>query len=424
MNKMNRFKAGLVAIAALTLPVLTNGCGDDGPLGGGNALCCNENDFKIGGTVTGSLSGNAQAQVAAQAVADFAGIASAAVDDITSACRSIAQDLDAAKAEQDAAEAQTDRRARLKAWCELAIKQVGTVKAVATANGQLTISLVVEGPQCSASISAKASCEGKCDVSGKCDIKANPPKCTGGKLEIACKGSCTAMAGATVSCEGQCMGNCSGECTAQGGVQCQGECEGTCEGAGGAGTSGVDATGKCTGTCKGTCKATAPSVMCQGSCKGSCSASCQASANASVKCDGMCSGEFEPLRCEGGKLEGGCNVEAKCKANCDASVSAKAECTPPRVTYALTGGASASVEAVAAFGRLKATFEANLPLVFSFLGRLDGMVDVGGSLAGNIEGLTDIKLVCIPVVAKAASEGFADVQASFEFAGKITTSAK
>src|SRR5690606_32941577 len=141
--------------------------------------------------------------------------------------------------------------------------------------------------------------------------------------------------------------------------------------------SGVNAEGKCEGTCKGTCKATAPNVQCTGSCNGSCSAKCQASAGASVKCDGTCDGEFEPLKCSGGKLEGGCQVEAKCEGNCDASVKAKAECRPPSIT--ITASGTANVEA---FGRLKATLEANLGIVAAFEARLKGMLEISASFSG------------------------------------------
>src|SRR5687767_6167025 len=95
MNKMNRFKAGLAVAAALALPVLTNGCSDDGS----NPLCCNE--FKAGATITADIGGSAQSQVAVQALADFSGIAGAAIDDITTACRGIATDLDATPADKD-----------------------------------------------------------------------------------------------------------------------------------------------------------------------------------------------------------------------------------------------------------------------------------------------------------------------------------
>ena len=52
--------------------------------------------------------------------------------------------------------------------------------------------------------------------------------------------------------------------------------------------------------------------------------------------DAGCDGDFEPLKCEGGELKGGCSVDAKCEANCDASVSATrsarscSDCSRPR----------------------------------------------------------------------------------------------
>ncbi|MDB4993753.1 MAG: Tryptophan synthase alpha chain, partial [Myxococcaceae bacterium] len=256
----NRFFPGVLIAAALTIPVFTNGCSSTA-----DALCCNE--FKVGATINADIGGSVQSQVAVQAVADFGGIASAAVDDVTTACRNIAQDLDAPKADQDAAEGKTDKRERLNAWCSLAVKTIGTFKAAAN----ISVTVTFAAPKCEASVSAKANCQAKCDVSGKCDIKANPPKCTGGTLSVACKGGCTGEAGASVSCEGSCTGGCTGSCTAEGGVECTGKCEGTCSasGAGGTGT-GIQADGSCKGTCKGTCSVTPPGVKCTGSCNGKC----------------------------------------------------------------------------------------------------------------------------------------------------------
>lgn len=398
---------GTALMGAVVFPALIQGCSSDAT----NPLCCNE--FKVGATINADIGGSAQSQVAAQAVADFSGIASAAVDDLTTACRNIAQDLDATKADQDAAEAKSDKRDRLNAWCALAVKAVGNVKA--QANASITVTVVP--PKCEASISAKANCQAKCSVDGKCDIKANPPKCTGGSLSVACKGECTAKAGATLHCEGTCSASCKGECTAQGGVQCAGECQGTCEGAGGAGTNGTDASGKCQGTCKGTCKATAPGVTCTGSCKGECGGSCTGSANASVTCDGECKADFEPLKCEGGKLEGGCQVDAKCDANCDASVSAKAECTPPEVAVVVTGSAEFA-------GKLKATLEANLSLVFGLKARLDGMASIAASFSGNVSAVTDIKVACIPPMVAAVQNAVQDVSVSAKASADIVASAK
>ena len=72
---------GAALMAAVVIPVSLQGCSSDSP------LCCSE--FKAGATIDAKIEGNAQAQVAVQAVADFAGIASAAVEDLTTACRSI-----------------------------------------------------------------------------------------------------------------------------------------------------------------------------------------------------------------------------------------------------------------------------------------------------------------------------------------------
>ena len=396
---------GAAMMAAVVIPSTLVGCSDDGS----NPLCCTE--FKVGATINADIGGSAQSQVAVQAVADFAGIASAALDDITAACRSMAQDLDAPKADQEAAEGNADRRERMNAWCSLAVKAIGSVKAQA----QGTLKVVFNPPKCEASVSAKANCQAKCDVSGKCDIKANPPKCTGGSLQVACKGECTAKAGATLKCEGKCSAECKGSCTAQGGVQCSGKCEGTCKGQaeGGTGT-GIKADGTCDGTCEGTCEVTAPGVTCSGSCNGECGGSCTGSAEASVKCDGECKADYEPLKCEGGKLEGGCQVDAKCDANCDASVSAKAECRPPELTVEFSGAAN-----IEAAGKLKATFEANLGVILAFKARLEGMASIAGTFSGNISAVTDIKAACIPPMVAAVGSAVQDVQASVSATASI-----
>ncbi len=411
--------SALLLSTALAAPFLVNGCGAE------DALCCTE--FKAGATISGSIGGSAQAQVAVQAVADFAGIANASIIDLATACQSMSEDLDAPKDKRDAIETEAKAasaddapKIRMQKYCQLAIDTIASVKATAG----ITIKIDVQPPKCEISASAKANCQAKCDVSGKCDIKANPPKCTGGKLEVSCEGSCKAeVEGGSVSCEGSCDAACEGSCTAQGGVQCSGKCEGTCEGSGGAGTSGVDAQGNCQGTCKGTCSATAPGVTCQGGCKGSCKGTCKASApTAKVKCDGKCEGNFEPLKCEGGKLEGGCQVDAKCDANCDASIQAKAECTPPAIRIDIQGAASgdAAIEAVT---KLKATFEANMGVVFAFKSRLEGMASLVGTISGNAGAVADIKAVCIPQVIAAGVKAVGDVQASAEVTGKLVTSA-
>ena len=409
MTTLNRFKAPVALAIAAILPVLACSSVTDAQ----GALCCTE--FKPGAAVTVDIGGSAQAQVAVQAVADFSGIAAAAVTDLTTACRSMAQSLDATQADLDAAEAKAPGTEQMNAYCALAVTAIGTVKG--QANATLKIDFVP--PKCEASVSAKGSCQAKCDVSGKCDLKANPPKCTGGTLEISCKGECKGEAGASVKCEGSCTGNCSGSCTAEGGVKCAGKCEGTCEGAGGAGTSGVDAQGNCQGTCKGTCAVTAPSVKCEGSCNGSCDASCKATATASVKCDGSCDVGGEPLQCTGGKLEGGCQVDAKCDASCDASVSAKAECTPPQITVTFSGAAD-----VQAAGKLKAAFEANLGVILAFKARLEGMATLAGTITASGDAIVDIKVACIPAVVAAAVTAVDNVSASVKVTANLAGAAQ
>lgn len=397
---------GAAMMAAVVIPSTLAGCSDDGS----NPLCCTE--FKVGATIQADIGGSAESQVAVQAVSDFAGIASAALDDITAACRSISEDLDAPQAERDAAQSNPDKRARMDAYCKLAVTAIGSFKAKAGG----TISVKFNPPVCEASVSAKANCQAKCSGSAQCDIKANPPVCEGGKLEVACKGECTAKAGATLSCTGTCSAECKGSCQAEGGVRCAGKCDGTCTAEGSANGQAFDAQGNCQGTCQGNCEVTAPGVTCQGTCSGECGGSCTGSAEASVKCDGECKADFEPLKCSGGELKGGCKVEAKCEGNCDASVKAKAECRPPELTIDIS--ASANAEAA---GKLRATFEANLGVILAFKARLELMAKVAGSFSGNVSAVTDIKAACIPPLVAAVGNALKDVEASASASASIAT---
>ncbi len=390
-----------LALAAMALsPVALEGCSSSGS----NPLCCNE--FKVGAQVDVNIGGTAASQVAVQALADVAGIASAAIDNLTTACRGIATDLGAAQADQDAANASGDKNKIMNAWCGLAVKSINGALA-----GGAKVTIDFQAPVCQASVSAKLDCQAKCSGTAKCDFKANPPMCTGGSLEVDCKGSCTANAGATLNCEGSCDAECTGSCTAQGGIKCAGKCEGTCEGAGGAGTSGVDASGNCQGTCKGTCSVTPPGVTCTGSCKGGCKGSCKGSATASVKCDGKCDADFTPISCSGGKLEGGCKVDAKCDANCNGSVQAKAECTPAKLAI------KASADGLV---KLVATLEANLPLIFDIKLRFQAIAKLAGNI--DVSAATDIKAACIPPVIAAAAQAVSDLGDATSASVSVTAS--
>ncbi len=398
-----RFYGAALMVVICAVPIL-NACSSSSS----NPLCCTE--FKVGATVDANVGGSAQSKVALQAVADLGGIAAAAVEDLTGACRGIAQDLDAPADKQTAADA-LEGTDKMKAWCDLVFAS-GGVFATAKAQAGGTIAIKFVPPQCNVSVSAQAQCQGSCDVSGKCDIKANPPTCTGGKLEVECKGTCMASGSAALSCTGQCSGNCSGSCQAEGGVECKGKCDGACSVA-------TDSGGNCNGTCKGTCSVTAPNVQCMGSCSGTCSASCMGSAMASVKCDGTCMGDYQPISCTGGKLEGGCKVDAHCQANCNASAQAKADCSPPEVTVVVEGSANAELA-----GKLVATLKAHLPALLALNAKFSIAGDLAGQLAANVNAdvVADIKPACIPVVVEAVASAGKDFSASLSAVGQISSS--
>lgn len=357
------------ALAAGALISVIAAC-DENPL---SAVCCTE--FKVGADLSSAdfgLSGKVRGEFLAfaQASSDLASTANEALIDVQTACRDIAVELGAPSADVANAEARPERE-RTTELCRLA---VGQIKTQVTA--RLQVDVAFQPPICEVSVRARARCEGQCSVDGTCDVKVNPPVCRGGKLEVTCRGECTADVGASLYCEGSCTGSCEGQCVAQGGVRCNGRCEGTCTADGSATGQAFDAQGNCVGTCQGTCEATAPGVRCQGSCKGQCDAACRAEGNATVTCDGKCSGDFEPLRCRGGTLEGGCNVDASCKANCSASAEARAACSPPAVTIR----AQAAVDPE--LGRAIQVLEAKLPpLIVVLKARGQAFVDVVSNLA-------------------------------------------
>lgn len=412
MKKSTRFSAPIAIAAALAIPIFAQGCSavDD--------LCCTE---PTAFTVEGNAEATGQFQAAAGAVADLSAVAQGSFDDVVNACRAIAIDLDADQAARDTA-TNAGADAQAKAWCDLAVAQI---QAKITASGGAT--LAFEAPKCSASISAKANCQAKCSGSAQCDVKATPPTCEGGKLEVECKGGCTAEGGVSVQCEGSCEAKCEGACSATAeapSVDCDGKCEGTCEAKAGVGTgTGAQGDGSCQGTCKGTCTAKPGSVVakCTGSCKGGCTGKCTAKAGATVKCDGKCDADFTPLSCKGGELKGGCKVEAKCDANCEASASAKAECTPPQVTITAKG----NIEA-----RYIESLKTNLPnllVVFQARGKafVDLIAKVSGSVAGSVSGDLGVKgLACLNAVVSGIGKSTEQMTASVQASGSVVGAIK
>jgi len=419
MNLKNRLKPfTAVAFSALALSTVIAGCSDlkDAQ----DAACCKEFeagadmtnvDFGVDASIKGTFS------AFASAASDLSAVGTGSISDITTACRNIALDLGA---DADDPAGQKSGVDGMKAWCTLAS---GQISANFGASGKLagSISAKFEPPKCTASLTAQANCQAQCDVSAMCDIKANPPTCTGGTLTVECGGSCTASGSADVACTGSCSGKCSGSCKASGGVKvdCKGKCEGTCTaGAAGGATekgTGIQADGRCDGQCDGTCTldADAPKIECTG------------------QCDGHCDVEATPLKCEGGKLEGGCSADASCQGSCNASASAKAECSPPSVSIVAEAKGSLSAEGKVQYQTAIASLEANLPKILivlqargaNFTAGIQGAIDAGVKLTGS--GKLGAKgAVCGVLIASTigtASENFA---ASLKAAGDVTASIK
>lgn len=398
MNLKSRLKPfTALAFTALTLSSLGAGC--SAVKDAQEAACCKgfevgtdmtAVDFGVDASIKGSFS------AFANAASDLSAVATGSIADMTVACQNIALDMGASADDPKVAgKVGVDA---MTAWCALA---KGQISATFTGSASLATNLAIDftPPHCSASLSATANCQASCDVNAKCDVKANPPKCTGGTLTVECGGSCTAEGSAMLACTGSCTGGCTGSCKASGGVKvdCKGKCDGTCSagatgGATAAGT-GIQADGSCNGQCEGTCTldADAPKIECKGVCDGHCDAACKGSADVKVKCDGKCDVEATPLKCEGGKLEGGCNVDASCQGSCNASASAKAECTPPSVSVKATAKATLSADAQIQLQTALASLEANLPNILvvlqargtDFKDSLSAAVSAGATLTAS-----------------------------------------
>lgn len=437
MSKLIRFQPlTTLAFAGLSIAVLTGGCSAaDKVKDAQGALCCNS--FQVGADLSNvdfGLEGDIKGQFKAfaQAGSDLSVVANGALLDVSVACENIARDLGAATADTEKAGAKTGADA-VTAWCDLATAQIN---AKFGAKGELKATLAVDfqPPVCTASIDASVSCQGGCSADAKCDVEANPPKCTGGKLTVECSGSCEADAGVSVSCTGSCSGNCSGACTAQAGatIDCEGKCDGTCTVDGTAKSgSGVQADGTCKGKCDGKCEMAANAmVACKGTCEGSCDAKCDAAANAKFTCDGKCTGTAEAPKCEGGKLEVDCKVDADCKANCDASASAKAECKPPSLTITASGSGTADVDAKAQIDVAIASLKENLPNLLvvlkargeNFAAGIEGSVKAGGKLTANVGDLSGEAVFCLPPIVAAIADASKDFGAAFEASGKVVAS--
>ena len=78
----------------------------------------------------------------------------------------------------------------------------------------------------------------------------------------------------------------------------------------------------------------------------------------------------------------------------------------------------------AKLNKLKATLEANLGFIYGAEAKVKGLVDISGTLSGNVSGLVEIKAACLPAVAKAIDGAVTDIGVSVQVTGSIVGSIK
>jgi hypothetical protein len=445
MTVFNRLKSGVLVAAAITIPVLANGCSAANDLQ--NAACCT--DFKVGADMTGvdfkvDASIKGQFTSLAQASGDLSAVAAASLTDVTAACKAIATDL-GAKADDPSTTGKGGADLATQ-WCTLAVAQIkANAGFTAATSGGAKLQLQISPPECHVEASFQASCEGSCKADVSCTEPDLTARCDPGQLSgqcsASCTGTCEGSVNAAASCEGSCDASCEGSCEAQGGVAvdctgtCSGNCNGSCEGA--AGTT--QTTAHCDGTCKGKCDAkcevaaNAPTVKCAGKCTGKCTGGCKFAADAKIKCDASCKGGCSVAvtapKCDVDLKPPTCKGDASCQANCKASGQARASCTPPSVKLAASASVTFNADAQASFDILVNTLEVNLPklvLVFkargdAFVTDLKAVADAGVSLSADPGKLSGKATACIVPIAAAASTALTNMQASLSASGSVVT---
>ena len=414
MNTSNRFKACFVAATLLALPIVTNGCSAVEDAQG--AVCCTE--FKAGGTVDVKIGGGAEANVAVQAVADFAGIAAAGVDDITTACRNIATGPRRRQGEADAAEAAGRRTSDKMNGVVRArrVEPIGTFKGKAGG----TLSLEVTAPESARPRSARRpTARRSARARRQCDVKANPPKCTGGSLEVSCKGGCTATAGADAQVRGLLRApSATASARQQGGIQCTGKCEGTCKAGAGAARDRRPGGRHVQGHLQGHLLGHGPGRDLHGLLQGHLQRNLQGLGGRLRQVRRQVQRGLRAPQVRGrqarGRLQG---LERSAKAT-----AMRASRRRPSARRRRSRSSSRARLTSSAAGRIQATLEANLPLIFAFKARLEGMAKLTATITGNADVIVDIKAACILQVAAAAAAAVEDVGASVSATGSIVGS--
>ncbi len=353
-----RYAATPVLLLGLASPALLQGCSDDlgcDPQLGAKFEALNtavNSLVKVTGEIKGSL-----AVACAGIATDLGGTppdvgngADVSDDDLTAAC--------------DAASLAVD--AELKAGA--------------------SVTVAIEGGECTVNAEAQFSCEASCDVNGECTPGSVTASCDPGELSVKCGGSCEVNAvckgsvEVAANCEGTCSGNCNGTCdgnTTDGAVKCNGECKGTC-------------TGECKITASG-------GIDC----------------GAEAKCKGGCSGTATLPTCEGEIKPPECKMDADCQAGCDGQAKFEASCTEPKVTVVVTGTANAN---------LGTTLEANLPKVFKAAGQLELVASAAGDVADAFVSATQAIATAPACVLEFGSDFAGSIAASAEASVSVSVS--
>jgi hypothetical protein len=291
-------------------------------------------------------------------------------EQVTAACRRLAQDLGASESEVIPKDTGPGKEAETA--CKVAAKRLTKLKRKLGADAQLDVK--AEPPACEAPLDDVVDCSAECDGDIKQeDLKA---ECEGGKItgkcEGKCEGNCLVKAGG--KCDGTCAGSCEGKCDSDIKGRCDGKCQGKCD--------GKESKGTCEGVCEGKC-AGKVKASCSGKCEGSCSGECETSGKS--ECPGLCSGGCDkPLRepkCSGNvKLPDTTN---ECKANCRTKLNADLVCKPAKVSVS-----ASSAKDPQGASKLKNALQASLPALAKINLRMNAaLVEVTESVHASLKGM-------------------------------------
>jgi hypothetical protein len=142
-------------------------------------------------------------------------------------------------------------------------------------------------------------------------------------------------------------------------------------------------------------------------------------------CYAGCTGEYEPLRCEGGELQ--VEASAECEAACEAELSVEASCTPPMVFVVIDGDVEALADLV---DRYVAALEVGLPALLAIAERailvLDAaaaVVEASGGVADAVVTLGTQAVACAGLTVIASAEIHAKVDVSVSASVEVSGAA-